>query len=346
MKSKIVDEDLKEIYKVIGEEEFKKLNGKTIMVTGCNGLIASYIIETIAYVNQFLLIPCVVIAIYRNENNRLSHLRNKREIIFHKFDVREKCDCFYVKPDYIIHAAGRSTPQYFTEHPIETIQVNLAIEWMLKSAMEYRAEVIYFSSSEIYSDPSIIPTPEDCPGNGRVSSKRACYIESKRCAEVLCLAYNKKFKVPVKILRPMLTYGPGLSIYDHRVLCDFMRQGIQKKPIELLDKGLSTRSYCYIVDTLVMFFKILFSTESIGIYNLGNPKEEKTIREIAGLVGEICGVEVKTPIIPIKKVVDAPLRACLNINKFISRFKYEPRYTLKEGIERTIDWNIEQNRIP
>ena len=75
---------------------------------------------------------------------------------------------------------------------------------------------LFFSSSEIYGDPTpdAIPTPETYRGNVSCTGPRACYDESKRFGETLCVNFAQQHGVPVKMARPFNNYGPGLKITD------------------------------------------------------------------------------------------------------------------------------------
>ena len=89
---------------------------------------------------------------------------------------------------------------------------------------------LFFSSSEIYGDPPAdrIPTPEDYRGNVSCTGPRACYDESKRYGETLCVVFAQHYGVPVRMARPFNNYGPGLKISDRRVIPDFARDVIER----------------------------------------------------------------------------------------------------------------------
>ena len=152
------------------------------------------------------------------------------------------------------------------------------------------------------------------------------------------------YEVPVKIARPFIVYGPGLPIDDRRVIADFMRSGIEVKPIEMLSEGLDTRSYCYISDATVLFFRLLFSEYNCDPFNIANDAEEISIRRLAELVHEICGIKqevtVKNRVTDTKFISDAPNRVCPSIEKATELLGYSPKVDMKEGLKRTIDWNL------
>jgi len=85
--------------------------------------------------------------------------------------------------------------------------------------------LLNFSSSEIYGDPTDgnIPTPEDYRGNVSCTGPRACYDESKRFCETLCVNFARVYKLPIASARPFNNYGPGMKITDGRVIADFQK---------------------------------------------------------------------------------------------------------------------------
>jgi len=344
----IIKKDIEEIIKRLGSE-INKLSGKRILITGASGLIGSYIAETLAYLNtkKKLDLLCNVIGLQRSKitkNSRLGYLLNRSDIKFvqHNSAVPFKPP---VKIDYLIHSAGMSTPAFFLADPLGTIDVNVnGIRWILEYARKEKVKsILYMSSGEIYGNPTAenIPTPETYNGNVSTMGPRSSYTSSKRLAETLCLIYFEKYGVPVKIARPFIVYGPGLDISDRRVMADFMRSGLEGKPIEMLNEGLDTRSYCYISDATVAFFKILLSSKNGEVFNVASDLEEVSIRDLAKLVHKICKISqpVKVRKQDAKFIKDAPNRVFPDISKLKRTFNYKPKIRIDEGLRRTIDWN-------
>lgn len=348
-KQDIIENDIVEIVRRVGSS-FERLSGKTLLITGPNGLLGSYLVDTVAYLNDFYLKkPCKVLGLTRspiNKNGRLGHLLNRKDIHLIQHNV--------VKPlrikkpvHFVIHAAGKSAPKLFQADPIGTIDVNiLGLRWLLELACKDPVEsFMFFSSADVYGEPSPenIPTPEEYNGSVFLTSLRACYSESKRCGEVLCLSFYRERKVPVKIVRPFIIYGPGLSPSDPKVMADFIRSVMHGKPITMLGDGKSTRAYCYISDATVAFWKILLSDKNGEIYNVGSNREEISIKEMAEIMHEIVGIKES----PKSKTCEnmeylksAPSRVCPDITKIRLDFNFNPEVLIKEGIRRTIEWNL------
>ena len=116
---------------------------------------------------------------------------------------------------------------------------------------------------------------------------RSSYPQSKRLAETLCLSYCSEYGVPVKIVRPTLTFGPGVSKEDNRVFAQFARAVINKTDITLLTKGGTKRDYLYTADAVKGILTILLSGKNGEAYNLSNQDSYCTILEMAQMC---CGL--------------------------------------------------------
>lgn len=350
----IIKTDIQNIIRRLGDS-IQKLSGKNILITGASGLIGSYIVETMAFLNSenTLRESCKVIGLQKREivkESRLGYLLDCRDVQF----VSRNAAVPYspsVKIDYFIHAAGMSAPAFFLADPLGTIDVNVnGIRWILEYAKKHTVQsVLYMSSGEIYGNPPLeqVPTPESYAGNVAINDSRACYTSSKRLAETLCRIYFEKYGVPVKIARPFIVYGPGLGISDRRVMADFIRSGLYGKPIEMLSKGLDTRSYCYIEDATVAFFQLLFSSKNGEAFNVASDLEEVSIFDLAKLVHKICNI--KKPVTIKKKeasfIQGAPNRVFPDISKLKKTFGYKPNVGIEEGLRRTIEWNKSVNGL-
>jgi UDP-glucuronate decarboxylase len=336
MKTNIIQKDIDSIIKEFSES-LHSLSGKTILITGGNGFIASYIVDVITTFNKQLNNPCKLIIINKNpitSESRLSHLMNNPDVEFLLKDIGKPFE-INKKIDIIIHAASRANPTSFLENPLDTIDTNInGLRTLLDFAKNNPVEnFLFFSSGEIYGNPpeEFIPIPEIFNGNVSPISDRACYTESKRFGETLCSVFFKKYNVPTKILRLFHTYGPGLRS-DGKVITDFFNNAKNKGEITLRDKGDSTIAFCYISDTITGIFKILFKGENGEAYNLGNNDEAIPIKKLAEIIASFYGD------IPVSTTDNKDFRDNYKIVKRmpdISKLKslgFEPKISMEEGL--------------
>ncbi len=351
----ITAKDLAIVVKSI-KKEAKKLAGKTILISGGAGFIGSYIVAVLYLLNRRVLTsPCKVISIDNyitgSRKNFLVDI-NDDNFNFINADIRSPLLINdQEKVDYIIHAAGLASPHYYKKFPVETIEsAILGAKNLLELARTKQAKsLLFFSSSEIYGDPDpkFIPTPETYTGNVSSIGPRACYDESKRLAETLCIAYHQVYQVPAKIIRLFNVYGPGMKHTDYRVIPNFVYKGLTGEHLPVHDKGIQTRTFCYISDALQGIFKTLISGKAGEVYNIGNSKPEISMYELAMIVTDLIGgkAKPKRKNYPPDYPAGEPQRRCPDISKIETELKYQPTISLKTGLRRTINWFKEAYKL-
>jgi UDP-glucuronate decarboxylase len=340
-------------------QEFKQLSGKKLLITGGAGFLGYYLVQAALYWNsQQRAQDAIDVTVYdnyiRGVPSWLTDLEKNPHLRLRKFNVIEPLPGDIDDFQYIIHAAGIASPQYYRLRPLETMDANIN---GLRALLEYcrrQADcgapvegMLFFSSSEIYGDPppEHIPTPEDFRGFVSCTGPRACYDESKRYGETLCVVFAQQYGVPVKMARPFNNYGPGLKITDRRVLPDFCRSALSREPIVMYSDGSPTRTFCYSADAVTGYYKILVRGRPGQAYNIGNPTPEISMADLADRVArlgrELFGFE--TNVIrqdsPEKDyLVDNPNRRCPVIEKAVRELAYQPGVDLEEGLRRSLLW--------
>ena len=242
---------------------------------------------------------------------------------------------FPEKIDAIFNLACPASPVHYQYNPIRTLKMGtLAMYNVLGMAARLRVPILQASTSEIYGDPTEHPQTESYLGNVNPIGPRACYDEGKRVAEALCIAYESYNKVDIRISRIFNTYGPFMDPEDGRVVSNFITQALKSEPITVYGDGTQTRSFCF-VDDLVNGLISLLNSDYNRPINLGNP-EEFNMLEFANLVKEKVG---STSEIVFKKLpLDDPRKRCPDISLARKILEWQPKISLKEGLEITIDW--------
>lgn len=352
MKSAIITKDVDEIIKAL-DKDIRKLEGKTLLISGGAGFLGSYILSVINELNKnFLSKKCQVISVdnyLTGKNSRVAKLGiDKKYTTFIKADISKPL-VVRGKIDYIMHAAGIASPRYYQKYPLETIDVTInGTRYLLELAKKKKVKsFLFFSSSEIYGDPddANVPTKEEYKGNVSCVGPRSCYDESKRLGETLCMVYFTNSNIPVKIVRPFNVYGPGIHKDDYRVIPSFVYNSINGETLTVYEKGEQTRSYCYIADAIVYILKVLLSSKSGEIYNIGNSSDEISVNALAKKMNTLFDntLNIKRIKYPVSYPHDEPKRRCPDITKVKKTFGYAPRFNLETGLQRTIDWVREGN---
>jgi len=349
--SKIIQEDIAKLA-VSLRDCHSHFEGRTFLITGAGGFLGKYMVLLLKHLNDNVLKRKASGILLDNFiiGYEEQILAEEDHLIFRKHDVIQpfKID----RPvDYILHTAGIASPVYYTKYPVETMDVGtIGTRNMLELAREKHVKSFLFtSSSEVYGDPDSkhVPTRETYHGNVSITGPRACYDESKRYGETMCYAFWHVFKVPVKIIRPFNVYGPGIRPDDFRVLPNFIEHAIRREPLPIHGDGRNTRSFCYINDAIEAIFKVLFSNANGEAFNVGNPKPEISVAELAKITAELMPYAVKVVHIEPPHAVyaqDDPKRRCPDISKLQATVDFKPRYDLRTGLKRTIEWFHEAER--
>ena len=326
------------------------LRGKTVYITGANGLIGTYVIYMLHLANVIKNAGINIVAVSKSPPG--SHLRDifKDRYTFYSADlIRPDCSCFARKADYIIHGATYAQPKKFIQNYMETIHLNTTVtERLLKKAKNDGATLLFLSSSEVYGNPDEehVPTGEDYPGLCSPVDVRAIYSESKRMGETLCFAYRNFEGVNAKIARISMTYGPGIGLKDERVLAHFLRQALYEKKITMLDDGSKIRTFCYIADCVLMLLYIMLYGKDF-VYNVGG-KDSISIRSLAEEICMLTGSTLSQEIAykeNLQNVKVSPKLVKLDITKVITEFSLPPFKPFREGLIRTIEWNKAVNGL-
>jgi UDP-glucuronate decarboxylase len=338
---KIIEQDCMEYLDKI---DLTPLKDKTVYITGANGLIGTYFVYLFHLANITQNMGIKIVAISRNPP--CGKLRDifKDRYDFYSVDLAaaEALD-LPCKADYIIHGATYAQPGKFLQNYSETIHLNTtATENLLQKAKKDGAKFLYLSSSEVYGNPDEknIPTSEDYPGLCSPVSVRSVYSESKRMGETLCFAYKNFEAVEVKVARVAMSYGPGVSIHDERVMGQFMNQALSGKKIVMLDDGYKERTFCYVADCVLLLLNVLLYGRDF-VYNVGGGERitiRKLAEEICALTGSTLSVGVSVER-PAQNVEVSPKLIELDISKISKEFDLPPFKPFREGLKRTIEWN-------
>jgi nucleoside-diphosphate-sugar epimerase len=168
---------------------------------------------------------------------------------------------------------------------------------------------------------------------------RSCYGESKRMGETICVSYMHQYNIPVKIVRPAHTYGPGMDLNDGRVFADFVCDIVNDRDIIMKSDGRASRSFCYLSDATIAFFKVLLSDKNGEAYNIANPLCTITILELAhklvSLFPEKHLKVVQQERTDKNYIVSSSTHSSLSIMK-IQSLNWNPIIRIEDGFYRTI----------
>lgn len=280
-------------------KELNGLSGKSVMITGCTGLICSAVTDILIRWNEINDEKITILAAGRTKagvEKRFVPYHSENWFHFMPYDATRMDNAFPEYCDYIIHGAGNAYPDKIIHEPVETMLSNfLGTKYLLDYAREKRVKrVLFISSSEIYGRKEHDrPSKPDEYGGIDLLNPRNSYSVGKCAAETMCASYFNEYEVKSVIVRPGHVYGPTATASDNRVSSAWAYAVARGEDIVMKSDGSQIRSYCYCLDCASAVLKVLLKGENAKAYNISNPDSIITIKEMAEIITESAGVKLK-----------------------------------------------------
>jgi UDP-glucose 4-epimerase len=271
--------------------------------------------------------------------------------VLDKYDVPvENCQHFYGSVldqtaileamngcDYVIHMAAVLGVSNSTLNALECLDVNiLGTRNVLECAVKSKVKKLLFaSSSEVYGEPKVVPIPETA-----VRAPVSEYGVSKVVGEEYCWAYWQRFGLPFSITRLFNVYGERQR--DDFVMSLFINAALKGEPLNINGPGTQRRAFGFVDDIAEGMLKVLFSERTTNeVFNVGNPNEPISIKELARKVVKAAGQPEslirQTPVGSEDRLPERDIQERMpDIRKARETVGFEPRITLDEGIARII----------
>lgn len=319
-----------------------------VLITGGGGFLGSHLAEL--YLGRNIPVVCVDNFSTGLRSNR-AHLEKlpqaEKLLTFIEKDVSEAWSSWTkeisnLPISHIFHFASPASPPHYQRLSFETMAVNTTgLHEAMKFADTKKARVIFASTSEIYGDPEVSPQPESYWGHVNTLGPRSCYDEAKRFGETLIYAYNQKFQTKHGMVRIFNTYGPRMNPNDGRVIINFLVQALRGEKLSIYGNGMQTRSFCFVTDLIsgIDSYAQLDVTEPV---NIGNQKEFTILELTATIQNIFSNKSIQLEFFDLPK--DDPRQRCPDLTKAIKLLKpWEPKVSLKEGLEKMIEWLKSEN---
>ncbi len=317
-----------------GKEREVSFKGKKVLVTGAGGFIGSHLSKRLydmgAELRLFLRYTSS-----RNIGNLIffeDEIIRKSEIIFGDLKEKKAVEDACYGVDYIFHLGATISVPYSFEHPEEVFINNTQstlniLQASLKSEPE---KIVIISSSEVYGTARSVPIDEKHPLN-----PQSPYAASKVGSDSLSKSFYHTYGLPVLIVRPFNTYGPGQSL--RAVIPSIIYQAIRygKVKIGRLD---SRRDFNYVDDTVKgiilsalkgEFYGDVLNISSGGEYSIG-----EIVDKISNILGKNLSVEVEKERVRDDRV--EVLRLIGDYSKAKKLLGYYPEVSINEGLEKTM----------
>ena len=261
-----------------------------ILILGVNGFIGHHLSEQILSKTDWEVYGMDM------SSDRLKGLLEIDNFNFFEGDItinKEWMEYHIKKCDVILPLVAIATPSTYVEDPLKVFELDFEANLpIVRKCVQYRKRLIFPSTSEVYgmsNESEFNPYSTDIV-LGPINKTRWIYSSSKQLMDRIIHAYGEKEDLDYTLFRPFNWYGTGLdSIYtpkegSSRVITQFLGNMARGGNLSLVDGGLQRRAFTYVDDGIDALIKIIKNKNGIAsgkIYNIGNPNNDYSIKELA-----------------------------------------------------------------
>jgi UDP-glucuronate 4-epimerase len=311
-----------------------------IFITGIAGFIGFHLARFLAARGDFV-IGCDNFNAYYDPE-----LKKKRAQILFKEGIQvldlDICDSSSIENvvsknaiTHLVHLAAQAGVRHSFKDPQSYVKTNLdGFVRVLEVCRKYpHMKLIYASSSSVYGLNEKTPFSED----DFTDKPASLYGATKKANEVIAHSYHHLYGISATGLRFFTVYGPfgrpDMAYYS------FTRSIMEEIPIQVYNHGQMQRDFTYIDDIVRGTASAINLGAPFEIFNLGNNRPEELLDLIA-IIEERVGKKAKIEFLPMQPG-DVPITFA-DISKSASMLQFQPTISLKEGLERFVDWYVEE----
>jgi nucleoside-diphosphate-sugar epimerase len=268
-----------------------------ILIIGAGGFIGSHLSETILKDRKDWRVSAIDIS-----STKVEHLLSEKNFDFIKADILKDLDLVEERVkncDVIFPLAAIASPLVYVQDPLRVFELDFEANLrIVRLAAKYDKRVIFPSTSEVYGmcgDAEFEEETSNCV-TGPICKQRWIYSCSKQMLDRVIYAYGIRDGLRYALFRPFNWIGPRLDDINNenagssRVVTQFLSNILHGKNIELVDGGSQVRCFAYISDCVDALIKIVENKNGCAdgqIFNIGNPRNELSIRDLAYKIVEL-----------------------------------------------------------
>jgi nucleoside-diphosphate-sugar epimerase len=267
-----------------------------VLILGVNGFIGHHLSRRILDTTDWSIYGMDM------QNNRVSELLDHDRFHYCEGDItinKEWIEYHVKKCDVILPLVAIATPATYVKSPLSVFELDFEANLpIIRAAVKYKKRLLFPSTSEVYGmckDDQFHPYESDLV-LGPLNKPRWIYSCAKQMMDRVICAYGQQEGFDYTLFRPFNWIGSGLDQLhapkegSSRVVTQFLGHIARGEDIKLVDGGMQRRSFTDISDGISALMKIIENNEGIAtgkIYNIGNPSNDLSIREIAELMLDI-----------------------------------------------------------
>ena len=335
---------------------------KKILILGVNGFIGSALTETILKEKDWQIFGMDMASDKIEES--LGHSR----FSFVEGDItinKEWIEYHIKKCDVVLPLVAIATPSLYVSDPLRVFELDFEANLeIVRKCVHYKKRVIFPSTSEVYgmSDDDEFNEEESNLVLGPIHKQRWIYSCSKQLLDRVIYAYGIHHNLDYTLFRPFNWVGPKLdNIFSakegsSRVVTQFIADILHKGEIKLVDGGKQRRSFTDIDDGIAALIKIIDNKNGIAssrIFNIGNPNNDVSIKELADLlirlVKEYPGYKAIAEKVKVTDVTSSAhygthyqdisrrVPSIANASKILG---WSPKINLEVALRKTLDYHL------
>lgn len=271
---------------------------KKVLILGVNGFIGHHLSKRILETTDWHVYGMDM------QTDRISEMLDHERMHFFEGDItinKEWVEYHIKKCDVILPLVAIATPSTYVKQPLRVFELDFEANLpIVRSAAKYGKHLVFPSTSEVYGmchDSEFDPEESEliC---GPINKPRWIYSCAKQLMDRVIWGYGMEENLNFTLFRPFNWIGAGLdSIHtpkegSSRVVTQFFGHIVRGENISLVDGGHQKRAFTYIDDGIDALMKIIANEGGIAsgkIYNIGNPENNFSIRELAMMMLELAG---------------------------------------------------------
>ncbi len=314
-----------------------------IIVTGVAGFIGSNLTakllaegHTVNGIDNFS---------FGNERN-ISPFRNNSKFHFFERDLRHPDAFKDINGEVLVHLASQKIPRY--TNALCTLDDNaIMLKSVISKCIQDKSKLVYASTSDVYGKNEKIPFSEGSDlVMGPTTVKRWAYALSKIYGEQYIIANRDEHNLNYTIVRFFGSYGPNQNLtWWGGPQSVFIANALKSQPLEIHGDGSQTRTFTFIDDTVQGLYKSIVHLKSINeIFNIASePTEEVNILQLGTIIWKLIHGEDSKPqinLVPYSTFgnYEDVKRRVPDITKIKDALDFKPQFSLKEGLDITINW--------
>jgi len=266
---------------------------KKILILGVNGFIGHHLSQRIVAATDWDIYGMDM------QTDRITDLLSEKRFHFFEGDItinREWIEYHIKKCDTVLPLVAIATPAAYVREPLRVFELDFEANLpIVRACVRYGKRVVFPSTSEVYGmsqDAEFDPESSNLV-LGPINKPRWIYACAKQLMDRVIHAYGMQEGLDYTLFRPFNWIGAGLDSINtakegsSRVITQFLGHIVRGEPIKLVDGGTQKRTFTYIDDGIAALMKIIANDNGVAsgkIYNIGNPGNNYSVRELARMM--------------------------------------------------------------